>query len=754
MVGGESQSDIDVTHRDVGNTIEQNIKPNVVDFANMAKNATDTTKLKEQGAWQAGIGLKVGIKYEQTTDRSLLIPNTGPATLHRVDVSDQMAELVETTDWVIDHYIKITIRKSGAGTAPVKVRLSTIGGTTIHESVTLPNVTSADSTHEVNLTAVKNTSYNVQLVDENGANVTVQYTSVSIIAQSGTASRDKITALAGEQRLSYFVLKDRPDISTEFDAYRVRIPNPRLDRDLPASQPSPGPTEPFGITGDENSNRFYISNFSTSSNFIDAYDLEATSNAIGQRITVNQSARTVDLAYFNARVYTSLEGTTGSLLSYNPTTQAADTTRNITGYNTLQTQARHGLAASLIRFYVRNGNQINVFNRATKARMYDEEITLPAGATSGPIALNTPQNRLYYFSTETGSTYNYVNVTQTGLTASGASDITLARASGFTQSIIDFTIDNTDLWVGGNGSSTAQRSIFKHVLSTGAYANSSRIAQGLQGLSHNATHLLFLSDTSGVPAIWQRNKDQTGADAIFRANAIFGNERVLASGPPFSGLSALAGDHFLFSVASWNSEMLGIHCVTTASDYTRGLLPWFFRPPVPIRAYGIDIFTQDDKNILVVSGGTTSSSIPPAPSTTQSPSGLYFFEILANYTVRPLAHMNVYWKANTAIADYWEFQPLTAPNLWGTQVSVRWPNAAMEWTRTSPNKGIATYNIRDKINTSATEGIPANVCNTAGNTLAGGVWWRNDEEIWVIEFDDDKIFIYQNSSFYPLVAKQ
>ena len=196
LIGGEAQSDIDVTHRDVGNTIEQNIKSNVIDFANMAKNATDTTLLKEQDAWQVGIGLKTSLKYTQTTDRSLLIPNTGPVTLHRVDISDQMAELIESTDWVTDHYLHLTIRKTGAGTAPIKVRLSTIGGTTIHETVSaLPNVTSTNSTHTINLTALNNTSYNVQLVDPNGANVTVQYTSISTIAQSGTAGRDKLEAL-------------------------------------------------------------------------------------------------------------------------------------------------------------------------------------------------------------------------------------------------------------------------------------------------------------------------------------------------------------------------------------------------------------------------------------------------------------------------------------------------------------------------------------------------------------------------------
>ena len=129
LIGGESQSDIDTTNRDIGNSIELNVKPNVLDFANMAKDASDTTKLKEQAAWQTGIGLKNAIKYTQTTDRSLLIPNTGPVTLHRVDVSEEMQVFAETTDYVIDHYLKLTIRKSGAGTAPVKVRLATIGGT-------------------------------------------------------------------------------------------------------------------------------------------------------------------------------------------------------------------------------------------------------------------------------------------------------------------------------------------------------------------------------------------------------------------------------------------------------------------------------------------------------------------------------------------------------------------------------------------------------------------------------------------------
>ena len=105
LIGGESQSDIDTTNRDIGNSIELNVKPNVLDFANMAKDASDTTKLKEQAAWQAGIGLKNAIKYEQTTDRSLLIPNTGPVTLHRVDASEEMQVFAETTDYVIDHYL-------------------------------------------------------------------------------------------------------------------------------------------------------------------------------------------------------------------------------------------------------------------------------------------------------------------------------------------------------------------------------------------------------------------------------------------------------------------------------------------------------------------------------------------------------------------------------------------------------------------------------------------------------------------------
>ena len=195
LVAGESQSDIDTTRRDIANAIELNLKPNVVDFANMAKNATDTTKLKEQDAWQAGVGLKNAIEYTQTTDRSLLIPNTGPVTLHRVDISPEMAVFAKTTDWVIDHFIRLTIRKSGAGKAPVKVRLSTIGGTTIHESVVLPNVTSTNSTHEINLSAVRNSSYNVQLVDANGANVTVQYTSIANIFTAGAGIRDKLVAL-------------------------------------------------------------------------------------------------------------------------------------------------------------------------------------------------------------------------------------------------------------------------------------------------------------------------------------------------------------------------------------------------------------------------------------------------------------------------------------------------------------------------------------------------------------------------------
>ena len=285
-----------------------------------------------------------------------------------------------------------------------------------------------------------------------------------------------------------------------------------------------------------------------------------------------------------------------------------------------------------------------MFNRATKARMYDEEITLPAGATSGPIALNTPQNRLYYFTTETGSTYNYVNVTPTGLTASGASDITLARASGFTQRIIDFTIDGVDLWIAGDASQRTQRRVYKHVLSTGAYASLSSIANGIEGLSHDATHLLiFSTDASRLCYLWQRSKDLQGSDTLFRASSLFGNERALpsSSAPPYGRLAALGGDYFMFTVASWNSEMLGIHCVTTVSDYSRGLLPWFFRPPVPITAIGIGLFTTENKNILVISGGSSVSSAHPVPSTSTSPPGLYFFELLLNNTVRPLAHMNV-----------------------------------------------------------------------------------------------------------------
>ena len=223
LVAGESQSDIDTTRRDIGNTIELHVKPNVIDYANMARDATDTTLLKEQGSWQTGIGLKNAIKYEQTTDRSLVIPNTGAVTLHRVDISDEMKNFAETTDWVIDHYLKLTIRKTGAGKAPVKVRLSTISGTLIHETTAaLPDVTSTNSTHNINLTAGNNTSYNVQLIDSNGANVTVQYMSISNIFTAGAGIRDKLVALPstggvtanGDDRLPWSAIGQKPPIDS------------------------------------------------------------------------------------------------------------------------------------------------------------------------------------------------------------------------------------------------------------------------------------------------------------------------------------------------------------------------------------------------------------------------------------------------------------------------------------------------------------------------------------------------------------
>ena len=190
------------------------------------------------------------------------------------------------------------------------------------------------------------------------------------------------------------------------------------------------------------------------------------------------------------------------------------------------------------------------------------------------------------------------------------------------------------------------------------------------------------------------------------------------------------------------------------SDYSRGLLPWFFRPPVPITAIGIGLFTTENKNILVISGGSSVSAAHPVPSTSTSPPGLYFFELLPNNTVRPLAHMNVYWKVNVSIADYWEFQPLTASNLWGTQVSVRWPFIAIEWRGNSPDQRVTVYNARDKADATSSEGIPATICAAAGNAHASGVWFRNRDEIWVLDFSDLRTFIYQNSVFYPLVAKQ
>ena len=57
LVAGESQSDIDTTRRDIGNTIELNIKPNVITFAMIKKLASDTTIFAEQAFWRTALGI-------------------------------------------------------------------------------------------------------------------------------------------------------------------------------------------------------------------------------------------------------------------------------------------------------------------------------------------------------------------------------------------------------------------------------------------------------------------------------------------------------------------------------------------------------------------------------------------------------------------------------------------------------------------------------------------------------------------------
>ena len=210
----------------------------------------------------------------------------------------------------------------------------------------------------------------------------------------------------------------------------------------------------------------------------------------------------------------------------------------------------------------------------------------------------------------------------------------------------------------------------------------------------------------------------------------------------------------MFTSSTRSSNLIGILCITGAIDYGRGLLPWIFRPPVPLRESGIDIFTQDNKNILVINGSYSQSTSVPVPSTSSSPSGLYFFELLANNTVRPLAHMNVYWRANTSTAEAWEFQALSTQNIWDAQVSVRWPYAAMEWRSNSSDRRVTVYNIAERTDASLIKGIPATICAGAGNANASGIWMRNSEELWVLDFINFRIYVYENSSLVPLVAKQ
>ena len=104
----------------------------------------------------------------------------------------------------------------------------------------------------------------------------------------------------------------------------MRIPGARHTHDYPTSNPEAGPTNPRGITGDDVGNRFYVANRASGNNYIEAYDTVAFSNALGQRITTDQAAQIADIEFFNNRVYSSVDGTTGTILAYNPATRAAD----------------------------------------------------------------------------------------------------------------------------------------------------------------------------------------------------------------------------------------------------------------------------------------------------------------------------------------------------------------------------------------------------------------------------------------------
>ena len=137
LVAGESASDIDTTRRDIGNTIELNIKPNVVDLSNMRRDSTDTTKMADLAAWKialeipaAGSGGGDDIVQRYSADAGGTIRTTTTrATINSVTLSDAQKHLRETGKWKIIHFLRVHFLFS-SGRARMAI-VPTSGGTSV-----------------------------------------------------------------------------------------------------------------------------------------------------------------------------------------------------------------------------------------------------------------------------------------------------------------------------------------------------------------------------------------------------------------------------------------------------------------------------------------------------------------------------------------------------------------------------------------------------------------------------------------------